>query len=211
VHPALNCSPAQKYATGIEISGAREHRFIANDEALFLMTLPTTPRGTAKVQPSMGVKVNGHYYWAFEMRSRHFEERSVRVKYDPENLGFVWAYLGDQWIQCRPNGTMALEGKTEKEMQIATTEWRRSRQILGHSQMRSQKAFAQFLKSKAAANALHLQQAKNRAVKRIRSPQKNSESSPVSEVVKPVEVIRLDVPSAPPAVPALSEDYGDLV
>jgi hypothetical protein len=94
-------------------------------------------------------------------------------------------------------------------MQIATAEWRRSRKILGHTQTHSQKAFAQFLKSTEAAKALRLQQAKNRAVKRIRFPQINSESSPVAEPVKPVEVAQLDVPS-PLLTVSPPEDYGDL-
>jgi hypothetical protein len=121
-HPALNCSPAEKFAKGIEISGAREHRAIQCDEAFHLMTLPTTPKGTAKIQPGMGVKILGFYYWAAEMRNPSIEGKSVRVKYDPEDLGIAWAYLGDQWVQCRPNRTLNLDGRTEKELKIATLE-----------------------------------------------------------------------------------------
>jgi hypothetical protein len=216
-HPSLNCTPAEKYKRGIEIFGAREHRSIAYDETFRLMTLPATLRGTAKIQPTIGVKINGFYYWSSEMRSRHFEGKSVRVRYDPEDLSVVWAYLGDQWVQCRSNGTLNLDGKTEKEMRLATAEWRRSRQLLGYSQSHSQKAFVQFLKSTEAAKVLRVQQAKDRAMKRTCSPRTNSELPPVSE--QPNSHNSAPAPGDPPQPesskpepigPLPQEDYGDL-
>ena len=85
-HPSLNCSPREQFTRGLESAGSRSHRVIANDESFHLMTLPTTAKGTAKIQPGMGVKILGFYYWAEEMRSRYCEGHSVRIKYDPENL-----------------------------------------------------------------------------------------------------------------------------
>jgi transposase InsO family protein len=214
-HPTLNCSPAEKYAKGIEISGAREHRSITCDEAFHLMTLPTTAKGTAKVQAGMGVKINGFYYWAPEMRSRHFEEKSVRVRYDPENLGVAWAYLGDQWVQCKPNGTMNLEGRTEKEMKLATLEWRRSRQRLGYRQSNSQRDFAEYLQSAEAAKALRLQRAKDRALRRAGSKNGDSEPSPSAEPVDaiglaiPADVTSPESPQPEPSPSSPTEDYGD--
>jgi len=207
-HPKLNCSPAEQYDKGIGIAGARDHRFIPYDEAFLIMTLPATPRGTAKVQAGMGVKIGGFYYWAPEMRTRRFEGQSVRVKYDPENMGVAWAYLGDQWVQCRPNGTLNLEGRTEKEMQLATLEWRRSRQLLGYRQSNSNRAFAEFLKSSQAAKALRIQQAKDRATKRIRSKSTNSEpsltstpSNPPDANVRDIAASELSKPESPVSMP----------
>jgi transposase InsO family protein len=167
-HPALNCSPAEKFAEGIKNSGAREHRAIKCDEAFRLMTLPTTPKGTAKIQPGMGVKVFGSYYWAAEMRSPHIEGKTVPIKYDPEDLGIVWVYLGDQWVQCRPSRKVNLERRTEKELKIAALEWRRSSQLLGQRQSSSQKHLAEFLKTSRQNKALQLQQAKDRALRNTR-------------------------------------------
>jgi len=213
-HPTLNCSPAENYAKGIEISGARAHKEIIPDETFRLMILPSTPKGTAKIQPGMGLKIGGFYYWSSEMRGRHFEGKSVRIKYDPMNLGACWAYLRDQWIQCRPNGTLELDGRTEKEIRLATLVWRRSRQTLGQRQSNSHRELALFLKSAEAAKALRIQQAKDRALRRIVSknvlskplgpgdvdsatnssaPQCNDSPTPVS----------LELPAAP------TQDYGD--
>jgi transposase InsO family protein len=216
-HPTLNCSPAEKFRKGIEISGARDHKEIVFDETFRLMTLPSTQKGTAKIQPGTGLKIGGFYYWAPEMRSRHFENKSVRVKYDPENMGVAWAYLGDQWIQCRPNGTLGLDGRTEKEMHLATLEWRRSRQLLGKRQSNSYRDLALFLKTAEAAKALRVQQAKDRAMRRTLSKNGHSEPAPsverdcAAESASPIEgeAALPNVSELPPSTPSPAEDYGD--
>ena len=216
-HPAVNCSPAEKYMNGIEISGAREHKAIAFDEAFRLLTLPSTPKGTARIQTGMGIKIRGFYYWASEMRTRHLESKSVRVKYDPEDAGVAWAYLEDAWVQCRSSTILNLAGRTEKEMRIAVTEWRRSRQLLGYRQANSQKAFAEFLKTTEAAKALRIQQSKDRALRRANSKNRNSEPTPSGDSVPTTNSIPLtqtppaDGPPEPPQPTVLppTQDYGD--
>ena len=214
-HPTLNCSPAEKFAQGIEISGAREHRVIKYDEAFHLLTLPTTLKGTAKVQPGMGVKIFGFYYWAAEMRSQHFEGKSVRVKYDPEDLGIAWAYLGDQWVQCRPNRTCGLEGRTEKELKIAALEWRRSSQRLDQRQSGSQKHLAEYLKTAQQNKALQLQRAKDRELRNIRllpaevapnsvTPLPANKAGPIDSEATPPPI---SAETMPP--PSPTTDYGD--
>jgi hypothetical protein len=214
-HPTLNCSPAEKYAKGIEISGAREHKAIAFDEPFHLMTLPSTPKGTARIQIGMGIKVHGFYYWAEEMRSRLLEGKSVRVKYDPQDASVAWAYLEDEWVRCRASATLNLEGRSEKEMRIATAEWRRSRQLLGYRQVNSQRAFAEFLKSTQAAKALRFQQAKDRALQRANSKHGNSEptspgeSSPTGpNPPSNTSPAGEPEPPEPPVLPP-TQDYGD--
>lgn len=215
-HPALNCAPKDKYDRGIEISGAREHRSIKCDETFYLMTLPSTAKGSAKIQPGMGLKIGGFYYWASEMRSRSYEGRSVKVKYDPENIGVGWAYLGDQWVQCRPNGTLNLEGRTEKEMQLATLEWRRSRKLIGLRQSTSLQALAEFLKTSEATNALRIQQAKDRALRRIQSNAPGmEEGSPAPNASDPQpapsqNATPHEFPKMEPTPLTPMEDYGDL-
>jgi transposase InsO family protein len=215
VHPTLNCSPAEKFDQGIEISGAREHRRIDCDEAFHLMTLPTTPKGTAKIQPGMGVKILGFYYWSAEIRSPRFEGNSVRVKYDPEDLGIAWAYLGVKWVQCRPSRTLNLEGRTEKELKIATLEWRRSSQLLGKRQSSSHKHLAEFLKTTAQNKALQLQRAKDRALRMIRvipAVDASNLASPAAEI-KPdlIDPQASTTPSSPdvPLQASPTTDYGN--
>jgi transposase InsO family protein len=218
-HPTLNCSPREQFTRGLEIAGTREHRMILNDEAFHLMTLPTTPKGTAKVQPGMGVKIFGFYYWAEDMRSRHWEGKSVRIKYDPENLGMAWVYLGGQWVQCRPGVAFGLEGRTEKEIRIAMLELRRSRQLLGQRQSSSNRALAEFLKSAQAAKVLRLQQAKDSAQRRIRAATSAAPGDAAQDTKDSLQTP--DQPTATPAKPSEEptptegqpgerpKDYGD--
>ena len=63
-HPALGQSPREAFATGVLASGQRPQRRIPYDEDFRLLTLPTTAKGTAKLQPRLGVKIHSLYYWA---------------------------------------------------------------------------------------------------------------------------------------------------
>jgi putative transposase len=56
-HPALGQSPREAFATGLTQSGHRPHRMVVYDEAFRVWTLPTTARGTARVVPGKGVKI----------------------------------------------------------------------------------------------------------------------------------------------------------
>lgn len=62
-HPALGQSPWDAFLGGQARSGHRPHRYIADNEELGMMTLPTTAKGTARVVPGRGVKINYIFYW----------------------------------------------------------------------------------------------------------------------------------------------------
>ena len=53
-HPALGQSPREAYRLGLERTGYRLVRLIAYDQSFLMSTLPTTPKGSAKVQPRQG-------------------------------------------------------------------------------------------------------------------------------------------------------------
>jgi hypothetical protein len=59
-HPALGQSPREAFRTGFEATGTRPERMIPYDQEFLMATLPATPRGTAKVMPGRGVKINHH-------------------------------------------------------------------------------------------------------------------------------------------------------
>ena len=63
-HRALGQSPREAFAQGMMIGGERRHRFITYDDAFRVLTLPTTSKGTARVVPRSGVKINYFYYTA---------------------------------------------------------------------------------------------------------------------------------------------------
>ena len=61
-----------------------------------MLTRPLTETGTVKIHPSRGITVNGLHYWHESMRLADRSGKSVPVRYEPFDMGFVYAYIGGQ-------------------------------------------------------------------------------------------------------------------
>jgi len=208
-HGTLLVSPQQKWKEGIEAFGARQHRTVKNDESFRLLTLPSTSKGTAKIQPGKGVKIRSVNYWADQMRSPKYEGKSVAVKYDPENMGVAWAYL-DQWVRCRAGTHLNLEGRSEKEIKLATKEFRQSKTLLPYSQANSNKQLAVFLHRAHENNVVAQQQAKDGALKNAKNHGR-ALVQPIVEATAPVvDQVETNISTAvEPIAPTATADYGD--
>lgn len=121
-HPALGQSPRETFNQGMAFSGDRKYRYIAYDQKFLIWTLPTTIKGTAKVFPGKGIRVNKIMYWSDSFRDPQIEKINVEVRYDPFNLGVAYAFVGGQWIQCFSEYYTLLQGRSEKELKIVTNE-----------------------------------------------------------------------------------------
>jgi putative transposase len=119
-HATLGVTPREAYVTGLERGGARDHRRIAYDEAFLMATLPSTRTKTAKVIPGQGVKVHYLFYWHDALRHPEVERTRVPIRYDPFNIGVVYAYVHSQWVPCRSQYYAAFVGHSEKELALAT-------------------------------------------------------------------------------------------
>jgi putative transposase len=97
-HPALGQSPREAFQIALASSGARIHRMVCYNEEFRILTLPTTVKGTARVMPSRGLKINHVYYWCEALRQVGGE--IVPVRYDPFDIGIAYAFVGKQWLQC---------------------------------------------------------------------------------------------------------------
>lgn len=126
-HPALGQSPREAFAAGMARGGERLHRLIPYDEQFRLFTLPTTRKGTAKVVPGCGVKINHLYYWAEALRDPEVERTRVEVRFDPMDAGVAYAYVGRQWVPCYSEHYSVFHGRSERELMIAGEELRRRR------------------------------------------------------------------------------------
>jgi transposase InsO family protein len=62
-HQSLGESPRQAFQSGLARGGSRIHRIIPYNDEFLMLTLPTTPKGTARVMPSRGIKIHHIYYW----------------------------------------------------------------------------------------------------------------------------------------------------
>jgi putative transposase len=123
VHPALAMPPRDAYELSIKQNGARAHKDIPYDDAFLKATFPTTRKGTAKVEPGVGVRMNYLDYWCEAMRDPTIEETQVKVRYDPFDVSIGYAYIDGKWRKCiTPYNEFA--GCSERELQLLTTELR---------------------------------------------------------------------------------------
>ena len=87
------------------------------------------------MQPGQGVRMNYLDYWCEEMRDPTIERTQVPVRYDPCDLGTAYAYVRKQWVACRSEHFAAFQGRSEKEVMIASREILKRRQE--HSRFRT--------------------------------------------------------------------------
>jgi len=155
-HPALGQTPQEAFNAGLALSGLRPNRLIEYDDDFIRFTLPSTPKGTAKVQPNLGVKIHHLYYWARgdAFRDPEVEETQVRVRYDPYDIGRAFACVKGTWIECISEHHARLAGRSEREMQLATEELRQRSRRHGQQFVFTAAKLADFLSSVEAEEVL---------------------------------------------------------
>ncbi len=158
-HPALGQSPREAFEQGMLLAGTRSHRLIAYSEDFLMLTRPTTRVGTVKIHPSRGITVNGLHYWHESMRSTQVAGQTVAVRYEPYDMGVVYAYIGGQWLECIADAYGQVHGRSEREWNLILDEWREQQRQ--HAQKRisiNGPLLAQFLQKLENDEALVLQQ-----------------------------------------------------
>jgi hypothetical protein len=127
---------------------------IPYDENFKILTLPTTSDEKAKVQPSQGVKINYIYYWTNAFHNPQIENTRVQVRYDPFDAGTAYAFVGGQWVKCLSQYYTDFQGRSEKELKLASSELRKRQQNYTKQSKISAKNLATFLASVEAQEAL---------------------------------------------------------
>ena len=123
-HPALGQSPRDAWAVGLAYGGERAHRRIVYDEAFRLATLPSPPRGTARVHPGQGIKVHYWSYWHEVFRLPDVGRTEVPVRYDPFDISVAYAYVHERWVECVTPAYGQFHGHSERELLLITAELR---------------------------------------------------------------------------------------
>lgn len=121
-HGTLKESPRSLYLRTTALTGHRDHRKIAYNEDFRVLTLPTTPKGTAKNIQNRGVKIRNEYYWHPTLDERQLLEKQLPVKYEPYDHSTAWVYTGDTWIKCLSQEHYQLKHLTETELRIRSAE-----------------------------------------------------------------------------------------
>jgi len=163
VHPALGMTPCDAYNLSIKQNGARTHKDIPYDDAFLKAPFPTTRKGTAKVEPGVGVRMNYLDYWCEAMRDPTIEGTQVKVRFDPFDVSVGFAYIDGRWRKCDCPYT-EFAGCSERELQLLTTELRqRNRLQYGKEQIEmTQKQLAVFRRENTDIESILRQQRHDR-------------------------------------------------
>lgn len=129
IHSTLGQSPRDYFNAGLIYSADREgYKKIAYDENFLIQTLPSTKKGTAKVDSSRGVKICYLNYWSELFRKPSIAGTQIPVRYDPYDISKAYAYVGNQWVICREGYHNIFVGRSEKEVKFAIEELRKEKQ-----------------------------------------------------------------------------------
>jgi putative transposase len=162
-HPALGMTPRQAYELSLSCDGERLHKSLEYDDTFLKATFPTTRKGTAKVEPGVGVRINYLDYWCEAMRDATVENTQVKVRYDPFDVSVGFAYIGGTWRKCDcPYSEFA--GCSERELQQLTEELRRRNRLQSgreHTEV-TQKQLATFRRENADIETILRQQRHDR-------------------------------------------------
>ncbi len=127
-HPALGMTPRDAYELSITRDGERLHKQIPYDDTFLKAILPTTRKGTAKVEPGVGVRMNYLNYWCEAMRDPTVEGTQVKVRFDPFNVSVGYAYIDGRWRACDCPYT-EFTGCSERELHLLTEELRKRNRL----------------------------------------------------------------------------------
>jgi transposase InsO family protein len=166
-HPALGMSPREAFVSGLTMTGERSQRRIPYDEDFLMFTLPTTRKGTAKVDSRAGIKINHLYYWSDSFRDPEVEGRQVPVRYDPFNVAIAYAMVRGRWVRCIAGHYARFEGRSERELMLAAAEIRRQRQQHGRGRTVTAATLAEFLASVDAEEKLLSQRTRDREARAV--------------------------------------------
>lgn len=156
-HAALGQTPREAFAGGLSQSGQRPHRIIPYDEDFYIHSLPTTRKGTAKVDVNRGVKINYIYYWSNDFRQPEVATMQLPVRYDPFDAGIAYAFVRGRWARCISEYYARLRGRSEVEIKLATAELRARHQRHARQLMITARHIADFLDALQQEEAMQAQ------------------------------------------------------
>lgn len=168
-HPALGQSPREAFRAGLEAFGFRPECRIPYNQDFMIVTLPAAPKGTAKVMPGRGVKVNHIYYWSGSFQDPAIEDQQVPVRYDPFDAGTAYAYVERRWVECHSEYYALFNGRSEKELMLASNEIRRRQQRHSQGLAMTAKKLGTFLHSVEADEVLLMQRLRDQEAQATRN------------------------------------------
>lgn len=198
-HPALGLSPRAAFIQGMAHAGLREHRMIPYSNEFIMVTRPPTRTGQAKIHPARGITVHWLHYWHEVMRSPQIAGTTVPVRYEPYDMGVVYAFIAGQWHECVADAFAQVHGRSEREWHFILDEWRQQQHQHGKTRLNvNGPQLAAFLESVAAEERVLLQR------------QRDLEAMPLRAAIVGGRTAPLVGASEVPSLPAPMTDDLDL-
>ncbi len=166
-HPALGTSPREAFVAGLGQGGQRPYRLIPYDDDFRMLTLPTTRKGTAMLQPRLGVKINHIFYWSEAFVNPEVERTQMPVRYDPFDAGLAYTFVKGHWVRCISEHHARFVGRSEREIRLASAELRRQNQRHAQQFTVTARKLADFLASLEAEEVLLDQRLRDSAAKDV--------------------------------------------
>jgi putative transposase len=150
-----------------------------------IATLPSTPRGTAKVSPGRGVKINYIFYWCDGMDDPKIQGQQIPVRFDPFDLGTAYAFIAGQWVQCHSDHYRTFQGRTQKELLVASKELHAQNRERGSRFQLTASKLAQAFQSINLQESMLLQRMRTRETQAVRSRTTPAEECQDGQVAAP--------------------------
>ena len=148
-HGTLKRSPRDVFESTLKLTGERRHRILPFDYEFLILTMPSTKKGTAKVQNGGCVKINYDYYQCNELES--LVGSVVEVRFDPVNILYAYVRIEDKWVRCACKKYQNLTRMTERD-----------RKLYSDEECQRKRGFAKGLRDRALERALKLRKDKTK-------------------------------------------------
>ncbi|WP_368644011.1 DDE-type integrase/transposase/recombinase [Castellaniella ginsengisoli] len=166
-HPALGCSPREKFDLGIKAAGSRPQRQILFTRDFLIATCPPADRGGLRVVDyQRGVKVHDHWYWNPQFQNPRNARKKIAVRYDPWDASTVFVWLADRWEPAVCRALTGLGQLTELERRALTEEYARRGGVTTDDQQSAQR-LREFMKVFTPKGAMVAAQARQRENKSL--------------------------------------------
>ncbi len=164
-HGTLKRSPLDVFESAVRLTGERRHMLLPYDHEFLILTMPSTIKGTAKVQPGGCIKVDYDYYKCEELET--LVGSRVEVRFDPLNIMYAYVRVKDIWVRCVCKKYLHLARMTERDRKFYSDTERQHKRLF--TKAFRDRALERALKSrKDKGKEQELVEARRRALSRAR-------------------------------------------
>ena len=112
--------------------------------------------------------MNYIFYWCDAMDDPKIQRQQIPVRFDPFDLGTAYAFIAGQWVQCHSDYYRIFQGRSQKELIIASKELRAQNRDRGPQFQVTASKLAQAFQSIQLEESLLLQRLRTRETQALR-------------------------------------------